>query len=292
MGDVKESPCYEKCKSFLITSTPYKSVNDSGYNTPCSALTNTSSNLSHISKASIVLDHTSPDSSILQLSSNTPILPKEAIEKKSNGVSKTKSKKCCPQSQFTCVENSPSKKFKLSSDLRLRFHLNNCCENDENIRKKKNLRSPNYINFDRIPLEGREKIDIMYFLGERHHFLPVIEKICSYLSDTDIISVSMVSKIWNNAIKYSPSAQKKKKLYFKLSKENRENEGHGRASSLNKGHLANIGNVMHSPIKRDLLLKSPPVSPSKFRWHIFQKVSQLNNTINFYLITFIYVLGS
>ncbi|XP_050529323.1 F-box only protein 5-like [Daktulosphaira vitifoliae] len=272
MDDVKESPCYEKCKSLLFTSTPYKNFNDSGYNTPCSTLTNASSNLSHISEASIVFDHTSLDSSLLQLSSNTPTLPQKTIEKKSKVVIKTfKSKKCSSSSVLTYTENSPSKKFKYSSDLRMRFRLNNCCKNDENVLIKKSSCSSSYTNYNRVPLEGRDKIDIMYFLGERHHFLPVIEKICSYLSDVDIISISMVSKIWNNAIKYSPSAQKKKNLYFKLSKENRENEGHNRAISYRKGHLVNIGNVMCSPVKRDLILKSPPVSPSKFRWHVFQK---------------------
>ena len=69
-----------------------------------------------------------------------------------------------------------------------------------------------------------------------------------------------------------------------MSKENRGgHEGRDRSSFNNKGCLANISNVMRSPSKRDLPQRSPPVSPSKFRIHLYQKVSK-KKLLNFFFL--------
>ncbi|XP_050420395.1 F-box only protein 5-like [Adelges cooleyi] len=277
---MKESPCYDKCMPFLCTSTPYKIINDSGYDTPSSTLTNASSNYSH--EASMSFDQTlSSDFATTQFSLCTPSFSqKRSIKKLEDITNKTD---CTVKNKFieeeppSVTELSPSKKFKSSSDLRMRFRINKCPKQDDHLQKKKNIDSPKIVSHERASLEGRDHVDIMYFLAERNHFGLVVEKIFSYLSDSDIVPVSMVSKIWNNAVQNSPTAQSKRQIYFKLSKENRGCEGRNRAAMINKGCLSNIGNVMRSPTKRDLTPRSPPVSPSKYRWHVFQKEAKKLN---------------
>jgi hypothetical protein len=274
---VKELPSYSKYKSIIsTTSTPHRSINDSGYNTSSSTLSNVSSNLNQISEINISFDHTSSDLNVFQLSSPTYnfTLDSNSSENKFVDISNKTDYKSNFSSISTHQEYSPTKKFKLFSDTRLRFH-NTCYEDNENtFLKRKNVIPRKNINHERTSVEGRENIDIMYFLSERHHFEPVTEKIFSFLSGNDIVSMSMVSKIWCNAVKNSPMAQKKKRMYFKLSKENRGGyNGRDRSTIHNKGCLANISNVMRSPSKRDLPQRSPPVSPSKYRFHVFQKVN-------------------
>ena len=261
MADIsrKESPCYNS--SLVTTSTPYKSINDSGYNTPSSTI---SSNLSQISEVSILFDHTPSNIDSLQLSSPTHDFSSNKNYNKLEDITNT-----------TNTVESPTKKFKLCSDLQLGFRLHESSNYDDSqIIKRKNHPQPKNVIHERISIEGREKVDLMYFLSERYHFQPVIEKILSFLSGSDVLSMSMVSKIWSTAVENSPIAQKKKQKYFKLSKENRCGYvGRDRSAFNNKGCLANISNVMRSPSKREVLQRSPPVSPSKYRFHVFQKVS-------------------
>lgn len=272
----------DKYNSLMVTSTPYKSMHDSGYNTPSSTLSNASSNLHKISEASISFDQSPSNLCLdLQLSPAIHNFTQDYNGNKLEDITNISNfENNFSQSSYTCQELSPSKKFKLSSDMRLRFRMNKCLKNNENqfLRRKNSVVLKNVIH-ERISLEGREKVDFMYFLSERHHFELVTDKIFLFLSGNDIVSMSMVSKTWCNAVKNSPIAQKKKRMYFKLSKENRENNGRDRLAIHNKGYLANISNVMRSPSKRDLPQRSPPVSPSKYRSHIFQKVS-----INIYIL--------
>lgn len=66
----------------------------------------------------------------------------------------------------------------------------------------------------RISLEGQEKIDFMYLLTICDNFLPVVEKIFSFLSFRDISSMIYVSKIWQNAVLNSRIAQKEMEYNF------------------------------------------------------------------------------
>lgn len=273
---VKKSPFYTKYKSLITTSTPYRSINDSGYNTPNSTLSsNASSNLNLISEVSLSFNHTSPG---LQLSSNTHRFPLDRSRRKLEDITNyaiTDSDVNILPSSTREEELSPSKKFKPSRDIRLHCRINNFPkDNDRRFLKRKTVTSHQNVNHERISVEGRENVDFMYFLSERHHFEPVTEKIFSFLSGSDVISMSMVSRIWCNAVQKSPMAQKKKLMYLKLSKENRNRcDGRDRSTLVNKGCLANISNVMRSPSKRDAPQRSPPVSPSKYRFHVFQKAS-------------------
>lgn len=267
----KESPFYNKSMSIITTSTPLRSIDDSGYNSSCT-LSTVSSNLSQISEVSITFDDTPPSNyETLQVSATSRSFNQDHSRSKLEDITNRPSSNVGNTPSNTRQEMSPTKQLKLSSELRLYFKSND----DDGLLRRKNVPVQKSINHKRISVDGREKIDIMYFLVERHHFEPVAEKIFSFLSGSDIISMSMVSKVWCKAVKNSPMAQKKKGTYFKLSKENRDLfNGRDRSSYPNKGCLANISNVMRSPTKRDLPQRSPPVSPSKYRFHVFQKVSE------------------
>lgn len=273
---VKES-CNNKYES-ITTSTPYKSIHDSGYYTPSSTISSASSNLHQISEVSISFNHSPSDPDIdLQLSSAVHNLTQNCNENTLGDISNTvDSHNYFYTSPYVRQELSPSKKFKLSSDLRLRFRtINKSLKDNDSLFLKRKSPIPTKTNIhERNSLEGREKVDFIFFLSERHHFELVTEKIFSFLSGSDIISISMVSKTWCNAVENSQIAQKKKRTYFKLSKENRcDYDGRDRSAFHNKGYLTNISNVMRSPSKKDMPQRSPPVSPSKYRFHVFQKVS-------------------
>lgn len=267
----KVSPCYNKYNS-STTSTPDKSINDSGFSSPSSTLSNVSSNLDYISEVSISFDQSSSNLDVLRLSTTSHNHVSNYC--KLDDITNTTNSfvNCIPSTTRNAL--SPTKKCKISCDLRMHFHINKYTKDDDGQFLRRKNSSPKTITHERISMDGREKVDIMYYLVERHRFEPVTEKIFSYLSGSDIISMSMVSKVWCNAVQNSRMAQLKKLLYFKLSKENRFGcSGRDRSAYPNKGCLANIGNVMRSPSRRDLPQRSPPVSPSKYRFYVFQKVS-------------------
>lgn len=269
---VKQSSFYNDSKSIMTTSTPLKSIDDSGYNSS-STLSTVSSNLSQISEVSITFnDRTPSNRERHQVSATTLSFSLDHRRSKLEDITNRSDSNVSISPSTTRQEISPTKQLKLSSDLRLYFKSN---DDDGLLLRRKNVPAQKSVHHERVSVDGREKIDIMYFLAERHHFEPVTEKIFSFLSGSDIISMSMVSKVWCKAVKNSPMALKKKRSYFRLSKENRDLfNGRDRSSYPNKGCLANISNVMRSPTKRDLPQRSPPVSPSKYRFHVFQKVSE------------------
>lgn len=275
---VEESSDSIKYKSLITTSTPHKSSIDSGYNTPNSTVCNASSNLSQISNVSVSFNHSSSDLNILQNTSNAQLYMVNKFTLNNNR-RKLEDITNITDSDAYCLstyqEYFSSKKIKLSQDIQLNYQINKCPKYDNSTFLRRKNVTPQNINHERMSIEGQNNVDIIYFLAKRYSFELVTEKIFSFLSGGDIISMSMVSKIWLNAVKNSPVAQYKKQMYLKLSKENRDGHNGRKCTVLNnKGYLANISNIMRSPSKRDLRQKSPPVSPSKYRFHVFLKVSQ------------------
>lgn len=267
-----------KYKSLVTTSTPHKSSIDSGYNTPNSTISHASSNLSQISKVSVSFNHSSSDFNTLQNTSNPQlsILNKFTLD---NNRRKFEDITNITNSDANYVSTYQgyfsSKKIKYSQDIQLNYQINKCSKYDSStFLKRKNVTSHQNINYECMSIDGQVNVDIIYFLAKRYSFELIIEKIFSFLSGGDIISMSMVSKIWFNAIKNSPVAQNKKQMYLKLSKENRNGQNGLKCSALNNnGYLTDISNTIRSPSKKDLRQKSPPVSPSKYRFHVFLKVS-------------------
>jgi len=104
----------------------------------------------------------------------------------------------------------------------------------------------------RINLDGQKKVDFMYYLSKRYNFVPVTEKIFSYLYGKDIIAMSMVSKPWHNAVKYSPSAKKKRQSYVTYLQSEKENCGHVQQRHVclpSRRAFADISNIMCFPLK-------------------------------------------
>lgn len=132
---------------------------------------------------------------------------------------------------------------------------------------------------------GREKVDFLSLLGEESNHLHVVSKILAYLGPQDLCSVSMVSTAWRRICERDLSAKKRKMSYILCKQNIKENlrlakkmkhEEELQTSPKSrhyarKGCLLDVQNLLHSPKQ---LANSPPVSPSKVKFHSFVKVSK------------------
>ncbi|CAH1405255.1 unnamed protein product [Nezara viridula] len=118
-------------------------------------------------------------------------------------------------------------------------------------------------------LTGFEKIDILYQLGEKSTYNPAIERILSYLSDNDLSNVTMVSKSWKNICLSNPKAKERWLNYISRRKEIKENlHCSGGKQKISTTPLLNRNHSTPLKLRQP---SSPPVSPSKLRFHLFQK---------------------
>lgn len=68
--------------------------------------------------------------------------------------------------------------------------------------------------FRRVSVEGRKRIDFVYFLTKCNGGYWAMEKIFSYLSYKDISTIFLVSKTWKNVILNSKTVQKNFENHF------------------------------------------------------------------------------
>lgn len=134
-------------------------------------------------------------------------------------------------------------------------------------------------------LTGQEYVDFVTNLGEKSNHWKVLEKIFSYLAPKDLCAVNIVSKSWRNISNNDSEANSRRKAYvtaIQTSKENttqatkkkstQEQEASPRVVRYpRKGFLQQLQNMMESHTKRPP--NSPPVSPSKVKFHSYVKVS-------------------
>jgi len=194
---------------------------------------------------SISINHTSTELDVHKLSSTIPsftldnsvynLKQKNTIAEKDLGVIST---------SLLSTNKELSAKSNAFSDMRIRIYTHPKYDVCLSL-KNKNFRSHKQFYNKRIFLEGLNKVDFMYYLTKRHNFVPVTEKIFSFLHGKDIESMSKVSRIWRSAVKHSPLARKKQKLYLISVK---ENHGHVHSqltcsSFSNRIALADISNV-------------------------------------------------
>lgn len=145
------------------------------------------------------------------------------------------------------------------------------------LRNNKRLIKQNFI--------GYNKIDIVNLLGEQTNHCEVVTKIFNQLNPRDLCAISLVSTIWRR-ICYSDKLANKRRLQFvnhqRNTKENiklkskkfkievdqsmRESP-RGRCT---RGYLVPVHNLFPPKIGRTP--SSPPVSPSKIKFHSFVKV--------------------
>jgi len=132
---------------------------------------------------------------------------------------------------------------------------------------------------------GREKVDFLSLLGEESNHLNLVSKILSFLSPQDLCSASMVSRVWRRLCKNDFCANRRRMSFIMRKhtiKENlwlvamakkakREDDIQTSPKSrryVRKGFLLDVQNLLHAPAQPN----SPPVSPSKIKFHSFVKV--------------------
>lgn len=247
--------CIEKYKSPVVTSICFKNIGDNVFKTTSVIFRNASACQS--SKV-IHFNHIFTNHSVSQLASSTKHFTSNCKKNKQKNTGVNNSKIMFTSMPSTIRDTST--KINIFSDMQLKKYQKN-----ENYKKRtcKFFKSKNNtlyksIYHKRINLEGQRKVDFMYYLAKRHNFFSVTEKIFSYLYGKDIITMSLVSKIWFNTVKYSPTAKLMKEsflLYMESNKENHECiQNQGRLVHLAQNHsffmsrryLSDIGNIMLS----------------------------------------------
>ncbi|XP_060857558.1 uncharacterized protein LOC132935118 [Metopolophium dirhodum] len=233
----EESLCVNK--SFTSTSTSYRFIHT------------TSSNFYNDSSlVPIFCNRTSTDVGARKLPSTTHNLDYGVFKLKESSKVKDPVTNCDP---LLFLNQEPSKKLSTFSCFQIQMHQTNPCNKyDFKFLNTKNLNLFNSIYHKRISLEGLKKVDFMYYLSKRYNFAPVTEKIFSFFHGKDILAMSMVSKTWHNAVKYSPSAKKKKKSYVKFMRSEKENHGHVERRRLclpSRRVFGDISNIMRFPLK-------------------------------------------
>lgn len=233
----EESLCVNK--SFTFTSTPYRFTHT------------TSSNFYNDSSlVPIFFNPISRDLGTRKLPSTTHNLDYSVFKLKNSSKVKNLVANGDP---LLSLNQEPSKKLSTHSCFQIQMQQTNpCTKYDFKFSNTKNLNLFNSIYHKRINLEGKKKVDFMYYLSKLYNFAPVTEKIFSFLHGKDILAMSMVSKTWHNAIKYSPSAKRKKKLYVAYMQSEKENHGHVERRRLclpSRRVFGDISNIMHFPLK-------------------------------------------
>nr|XP_003705319.1 PREDICTED: uncharacterized protein LOC100877587 [Megachile rotundata] len=133
---------------------------------------------------------------------------------------------------------------------------------------------------------GRETVDILALLGEKSNHWRIVSKILSFLGPQDLCSISMVSKTWRRICISDSRANTKRLTHIILRQNVKENlklikkskmEGNIQTSPKSryarKGYLLEVQNLLQVP-GNQRPPSSPPVSPSKVKFHSFVKASR------------------
>ncbi|XP_044578036.1 F-box only protein 43-like isoform X1 [Cotesia glomerata] len=132
---------------------------------------------------------------------------------------------------------------------------------------------------------GRETVDILSLLGDKSNHWRAIGKILSYLSPQDLCAISMVSQVWRK-ICFSDTAANLRRLNQVYVRQNtKENlvviknksditsSPKSTSRLVKRNYLTDVQNVQATPGRR-APPQSPPVSPSKVKFHSFVKASR------------------
>lgn len=134
---------------------------------------------------------------------------------------------------------------------------------------------------------GREHVDILGSLGEKSYHTIVVSKILGYLSPQDLCACSMVSKTWQRVlyndtkakIRYLNNIRARHHLKENLAKVKSAKKTASQSPTSPKIRYARKGlfvQVQNLPKESQKVLSSPPVSPSKVKFHSYVKVRDLN----------------
>ncbi|KAI4503144.1 hypothetical protein M0802_002188 [Mischocyttarus mexicanus] len=130
---------------------------------------------------------------------------------------------------------------------------------------------------------GSKTVDLLALLGEKSNHWRIISKILSFLAPQDLCSISMVSKVWRRICKDDSRANTRRLSHIILRQNTKENlklmkkakielstQSSPRNKYVRKGCLLEVQNLVNSSQQRPP--NSPPVSPSKVKFHSFVKV--------------------
>lgn len=134
---------------------------------------------------------------------------------------------------------------------------------------------------------GKGNVDFMRILGEESDHWRIVAKILSHLSSQDLCSVSMVSKAWRRICAKDSRANMRRSDYVILRQNVKENlkliqakaKANGDLLASPKSRYARRGLLMEvqnlvQAAGHPLTPSSPPVSPSKVKFHSFLKASR------------------
>nr|XP_050856650.1 uncharacterized protein LOC127066682 [Vespula vulgaris] len=137
----------------------------------------------------------------------------------------------------------------------------------------------------RIDYTGRKTVDLLALLGEKSNHWRIISKILCFLGPQDLCSISMVSKVWRRICVEDSRANTRRLSHIILRQNTKENlklikkvkmdmdtQGSPRSRFVRKGCLMEVQNLVVSSQQRPP--NSPPVSPSKVKFHSFVKASR------------------
>ncbi|XP_026819926.1 uncharacterized protein LOC113558630 [Rhopalosiphum maidis] len=233
----EESLCVDK--SFISTSTSYRFIHTT--NSKC---------YNDSSLMPTFCNHSSTDLGVRKLSSTIHNLDYGVFKLKNRSNVKDPVPICAP---LLSLNQESSTKLSIISCFRMQMNQSNTYSKfNFKFSKSKNLNLYKSIHRKRLNLEGQKKVDFMYYLSKRYNFVPVTEKIFSFMNGKDILAMSMVSKAWNSAVKYSPSAKRKKKLFVTYMRSEKENHGHVERRRLclqNRRVFGDITNIISFPLK-------------------------------------------
>ncbi|XP_011303961.1 uncharacterized protein [Fopius arisanus] len=146
-----------------------------------------------------------------------------------------------------------------------------------------NLRTHRGYRIRSIPdVTGRETVDILQLLGERSNHVEIVSKILGYLRAEDLCAVSMVSRTWRSICGKDVLANMRRITHICVRQSTKENLRLVRKvkesgiqespkSRYTRGYLVSVQNFLQVPKRTP---RSPPISPSKIKFHSFVKASK------------------
>ncbi|XP_078043103.1 uncharacterized protein LOC144473263 [Augochlora pura] len=133
---------------------------------------------------------------------------------------------------------------------------------------------------------GRRTVDMLALLGDKSNHWRTVSKILSYLGPQDLCSISMVSKTWRRICNSDFKANTRRLTHIILRQNAKENlrivkkdkmemglQASPKSRYAKKGCLLEVQNLLRVPNNQQRS-SSPPVSPSKVKFHSFVKASR------------------
>lgn len=133
---------------------------------------------------------------------------------------------------------------------------------------------------------GEETVDILALLGDKSNHWKIVSKILSHLAPQDLCSISMVSKTWRRICIDDSTANMRRLTHIILRQNAKENlklikkskmesniQNSPKSRYARKGYLLEVQNLLQVQ-NTQRPPGSPPVSPSKVKFHSFVKVSR------------------